>query len=132
MQANKDLFWNANAGLNIKEQLLKYWANWPLIIVSIVICVGAGFLYTRYTTPMYIATTSFLVKGATEGSNNSSNDLIENALNDKREINVNNDILVISSGNLMERVVAKYGFNISYYNRGKILNTDLYNDAPFR
>jgi capsular exopolysaccharide synthesis family protein len=132
MQSNKDLFGGANTSLNIKEQLLKYWANWPLIVVVVAICMGAGYVYTRYTTPKYVSTTSFLIKGNTEGSGNSSNDLIETALNGKREINLNNDILVISSVSLMQRVVAKYGFNVDYYKRGKILKPDIYLDAPFR
>lgn len=112
MQISKELFGGANTGLNIKEQLLKYWAGWPLIVIVMAVCIGTGFLYTRYTTPKYVAFTSFLVKGNTEGSGNSSNDLIETALNGKREINLNNDILVISSAGLMQRVVSKYGFNI--------------------
>src|SRR5881394_313902 len=132
MQGNKELFGSANTGLIIKEQLLKYRAHWPLIVIVLAVCIGAGFLYTHYTTPKYIATTSVLIKGATEGSTGASNDLIETALNGKREISLNNDILVISSSNLMQRVVTKYGFNVDYYKRGKILKSDIYLDAPFR
>jgi capsular exopolysaccharide synthesis family protein len=127
---NKGLFQN-NKSINIKEVLFKYLASWPLFIVSIIICLTAGILYTRYTPPKYIAYTSFVVKGADNDKGN-SNDLIESAISGKRQINMNNEILLLKSKSLMQRVVAKNNFNISYFIQGKILKTDVYLDVPFR
>ncbi len=31
----------------------------------------------------------------------------------------------------MERTVAKYGFNVYNFHKGRILNIDIYKDAPF-
>jgi uncharacterized protein involved in exopolysaccharide biosynthesis len=90
-----------------------------------------GIFYTRYTPAKYIAFTSFLIKGASN-EKATSNDLIESAISGKREVNLNNEILVIKSASLMERVVAKNNFNINYFKQGKILKTDIYLDVPFR
>ncbi|WP_018614295.1 GumC family protein [Segetibacter koreensis] len=134
-QEDKDLFAGSSNGHTIKELLSKYFANYPLFISSLIICVGAGILYTRYTPPKYLATTSVFIKGnessGTMGGGNSS-DLIESALNGKQQVNIDNEIQLISSGSLMERVVAKHQFNISYFKLGKLLVSDLYLDAPFR
>lgn len=131
----KDLFEGSTNGYTIKELLSKFLANYPLFIISLVICVGCGILYTRYTPAKYFATTSIFIKG-NSGSNASgggnSGDLIESALNGKPQVNIDDQIQLISSSSLMERVVAKHQFNISYYKLGKIVETNLYLDAPFR
>lgn len=114
----------------VKDQLAKYLANWPVFFILLAICLGTGFLYARYTIPKYIATTSFLVKNAGGGDN--SKDLIEEALNGKNQVNLNNEMLLLGSSGLMERVVRRENYNISYYKTGKILNIDVYLDAPFR
>ena len=40
-------------------------------------------------------------------------------------------MLLVKSAALMQRTVAKYGFNIAYLKKGSILNIDIYNDGPF-
>jgi uncharacterized protein involved in exopolysaccharide biosynthesis len=77
-----------------------------------------------------MTTTSFLIKGS-GASSVQSEDLIESALSGKREINLNNEILLMRSASLMQRVVAKNAFNISYLQKGRILDIDIYKDIPF-
>lgn len=115
---------------SIRERLYKYLAYWPLFLICVMVAVAAGMLYIRNTQPKYMATSSFLVKGI-DGGSSSSGDLIESAISGKREVNLNNEMLLIRSANLMARTVAKNNFNISYFIKGRILNTDVYKDAPF-
>lgn len=130
-QENQDLFSQGANGPSIKEYLSKFLGNYPLFIISLVICIGGGIFYTRYTPPKYMATTSIFIK-TDGGSGGNSEDLIESALSGKSKVNIENDIQLISSSSLMERVVAKHQFNISYFRLGKFIETDLYLDAPFR
>jgi len=135
MHEDRDLFEGNVNGHTIKELLSKFLANYPLFIIFLVICVGGGIFYTSYTPPKYLATTSIYIKGNSDnGSNggNSSGDLIEAALNGKPQVNIDDQIQLIKSSSLMERVVAKHEFNISYFKLGKLVKTDLYMDAPFR
>ena len=114
----------------IKEKLSLYINNWPIFLVSLLICVGLALFYVRYTVPKFMATTSFLVKEMEEGSS-SSKDIIELALNGKSEVNLNSEIMLVSSRNLMERTIAKNDFNISYYIKGRIHNIEIYKEVPF-
>ena len=131
MEEEKDLFNSWSGGLTIKEQVSKYLAYYPLFIISVIICVGAGILYLRYAIPMYKASALVFVKSDKTG--NTSTDLIKTAITgDPMKSNLDNEVQLMSSQSLMERVVSKNGFNISYIYAGKIRNTDLYLDAPFR
>lgn len=130
VKENSGIFGEEQSSATLRENLSRYIAKWPLFLICIVLSVSAGIFYTRYTVPKYIATSSFLIKGA-EGGGPVSNDLIESSLQGKRVVNLNNEMLLISSGSLMERTVAKNNFNVSYFAKGRILNIDIYNDAPF-
>lgn len=123
-------FGDDQSSVTLQERLSKYVANWPLFLVIMVLSVGAGFLYIRYTVPKYIATTQFLIKGQ-EGGGPVSNDLIESTLQGKREVNLNNEMLLLSSARLMQRTVAKNDFNVTYFKKGRILDIEIYKDAPF-
>ncbi len=116
--------------VSVRERLSKYLAYWPLLLVNLVLTISAGFLYTRNTVPKYMASAIFLVKGI-DDRGSGTDDLIESAISGKREASLNNEMLLIRSASLMSRTVARNNFNVSYYIKGRILNTNIYNYAPF-
>lgn len=116
--------------VSIKEKVSKYLRYWPLFLICLLLSVGAGILYTYYAIPKYMATTTFLVKGAAQGEASSA-DLIEIALNGKSEINLSNELVQMRSVGLMKRTVARNNFNVSYYRKGRIHSIEIYQDAPF-
>jgi capsular exopolysaccharide synthesis family protein len=129
-QENNGIFGEDQSKVTVRERLSRYLANWPLFLVCIILSVGAGLLYIRSTIPKYRAITYFLIKGTESGRPNSE-DLIESAMNGKREVNLNNEMMLISAASLMERTVARNGLDVSYFKKGRILNIDIYKDAPF-
>ncbi len=130
MEEEKELYSESAGGLTIKEYVLKYLSYYPLFIISVALCVGAGLLYLRYAIPKYRATTLIFVKNDKKGV---SDDLIETALTGApSRANLDNEVQLINASSLMERVVGKNSFNISYFHVGKIRKTDIYLDAPFR
>jgi tyrosine-protein kinase Etk/Wzc len=130
-----NLFGNdKSSNLTIKEHFLRYLAYWPLFLVSLIICITAGVIYTRYATPIYRAGTLILVKGdQNNGNARNTEDLIRTALEGgTRPNNLDNEIQLLNSSGLMERVTAKNNFNISYYKLAKIRKIDLYKDVTFK
>ena len=125
-----EIFNEEHSGITFKDRLSKYFGNWPVFLISLTVCLGAGTYYYLYTPPKYMATTSLMVLGTKENSPGSS-DLVGDALKVKQEVILNNEILLLSSAKLMERTVAKYGFNVFNFHKGRILNVDIYKDAPF-
>jgi len=114
----------------IKERLRIYLANWPLFLICILICIGAGVFYLSFSIPKYMATTTVLVKES-ENSKLKSNDLLEEVLNGKSQVNMSSEIMVVSSRRLMERTVSKNNFNTLYYLKGRLHSINIYKDAPF-
>jgi len=115
----------------IRERLAKYVAKWPIFLFFIVACIGAGILYSRYTVPKYISSTQILIK-ENEENNANAEDIIENAVKGKRDINLNNEILLVKSKTLLETAIAKNNFNIGYYKKGNILDIEIDKDAMFQ
>ncbi|MCW3082316.1 polysaccharide biosynthesis tyrosine autokinase [Segetibacter sp.] len=122
------IFGEEQSSTSVRQLLAKYFAYWPLFIISVFLCAGAGYLYVKYTVPKYMASSTFLIIGT---KSSASDDLVQAALSGKKEINVNNELLLLNSDNLMERTVAKNDFNILYIKKGKILDLEIYKDAPF-
>ncbi len=128
---DKELFSGKGGGLTIKEQVKKYLSYYPLFILSLVMCMGLAFLYLKYAVPKYRVATLLFVKKDSKPS--SGSDLVETALTgDPVKPNLDNEIQLLSSNSLMQDVVSKNGFNISYYHIGKVRDADIYLDAPFR
>jgi capsular exopolysaccharide synthesis family protein len=128
---DRGIFGEEKSTVSVKELVHKYLNKWPIIAICLLVCVGSGILYVRYSVPKYQANTSFLVK---DQGKSSSTDLIEAAVNGsgKKQTNINNEIIQFSSAIIMERTVAKHGFNISYFKKGRVLDVDIYKDAPFK
>jgi capsular exopolysaccharide synthesis family protein len=125
-----EIFNEEHSTVTVKDRLSKYLRNWPVFVISLTVCLGAGIYYYLYTAPKYLVTTSLMVLGNKE-NNPGNSDLVSDALKGKQEVNLNNEILLLSSAKLMERTVAKYGFNVFNFHKGRILNIDIYKDAPF-
>ena len=115
---------------SIKDHIRKYIAYWPVFILSMGIFVAVAVLYLRKATLKYSATALILVKGEKAGS--MPDDLVSSALIASRSSNMENELALMRSSGLMERIVLENEFNISYYIVGKIKSSDIYLNAPFR
>jgi len=127
---NTNLFRAESDSSAIKDRLMIYVRKWPIIAMFLFICVALGVLYNRYTVPKYLSSTQILIKGA-ETESTSTQDLVEDAVKGKRQVNLNNEVLLVKSKALLEATITKNKFNIHYYKKGKILDIDIYKDAPF-
>ena len=116
--------------VTVREKLSRYVAAWPLFLLSLMFCLGLAFFYTRYTSPKYLSQLTFLVKNG-DNSQPKSEDLIEAAMNGRKQINLNNEILLLKSGSLLQQAVQRGNFNIQFYVKGRLLMIELYKDMPF-
>ena len=120
-----------------KELLWKYLSYLPYFILSIVLTVSAGVFINRYTPRLYKVETRVFVKSNKDnkigGASRSSGegDLIESALFSSKQINLDNEIVLISRAPLMQKIVQSHHFNYHYYNEGSIRTSEIYDTAPF-
>ena len=119
------------------ELVWKYLSWLPLFIIALLIAIGAATLYVRYLTPIYKVSTRLLVKsvkdnpigGSSQGGG--GGDLIESALFSSRSVNIENEIVLLTRGPLLQQVVKDYGFNNYYYNVGNIRTSETFS-PPFQ
>ena len=102
--------------------LLKKNILWFALIIAI--CISGVVLFLRYTTPIYEANLSFQV-----GSVNTANQLL-NVSNFQEQNSYAKDIEILKSKLLFRRALNHIPLEISYFNKGKILNNELYKSSP--
>jgi len=120
-----------SAGLNIKELFFKYVRFLPLFIISVALSLLGAYLYLRYTTPIYKSNSALLVKKDNSATGGNS-DAFQQMFVLDNSINIQNEIEVLQSRPLMERVVENLSLNLSYYSVGKFGKTNLYKSAPLK
>ncbi|GAA4400290.1 tyrosine-protein kinase [Nibrella viscosa] len=106
---------------------LKYW-RW--FVFSLLIALLAGYVYLLYATPLYKVQSSLLIKDENKGISE------ENVLKEldfftpKRVIE--NEVEILRSYTLMEKVVTQLGLNVRYFRKGSFKNQEIYDGSPIR
>ncbi len=120
---NKDL-----GTLSIKDLFFKYVRFLPVFLVSVALCLLGAYLYLRYTTPIYRVTGTLSFKTDNENRGGKFNDIFLA----KTVSDVQTEIEILKSQELMQRVVDSAKLQTSYFAVGKIKTLNIYNACPFR
>ena len=132
MQLNKEYIDNKEESdtINIREELEKYLIHWKWFLLGVFLSVVLAFLYLRYTTPQFKATSSILIK-----DNKNSGISAELAAFEDLGIvggsanNTDNEIEIIKSRKIIGRVVDSLNLNIVYFTEGRVKNTQSYENS---
>lgn len=101
-----------------REMVFQYLPYLPWLIASIAICLGLAYLKLRYAPQVYSVSGSILIKDPTAAG--ARQDKIEEMLFVSPNKNINDEIQVIRSRKMGERVVKVLGLEVQYFNEGKI------------
>ena len=112
------LFWN-------------YFQFWPIIFMSTIMGGIGSYLYLRYTSPKYNATMKVLIRDETSSGQISEATVFEDLGLISRSGNIENEMEVLQSVNLMRNVVVNLGLQHRYIHIGSIRDVDVYREAPF-
>jgi len=116
--------------LSLRDIFYKYVRFLPLFILSVAFALLIAYLYLRYTIPIYSVSGSMLIR--TEQPGSSRNDEIEELLGGTKSGSILNEIEVIKSIPLMQRVVDSLDLQKTYTAKGKIKTVNVYNQGPFK
>lgn len=118
---------------NIKALLDYYLTQWKWFLLSLFVCFSLAFIYLRYyTTPIYQASTTIMVKDANGSINPELSVLSDLGLLGKINNNVSNEIEIMKSRTLVEKTVKKLNLNVALIIKGSILNTELFKNPPIQ
>ncbi|HEX2533746.1 MAG TPA: polysaccharide biosynthesis tyrosine autokinase [Chitinophagaceae bacterium] len=124
LQPQKEL-----SSLSIKDLFFKYIRFLPLFIVSVALALVVAWLYLRYTAPMFSATGSMVIRD--EKTSGGQGDRLDELIMADGTKNIQNEIEVLRSRPLMQRVVQALGLNLTYTAKGNIKDQNVYRAAPF-
>lgn len=127
-QTTNDLFEGFDEEpINYIQLIRKYLVYWPWFLVSITIAITVSVLYLRYTDPIYKSQAKVKILSDKDKSNISLD--ISKLLN-KSNVNLENDIALLKSYRLSEKVVQNLNLNVHYFGDGKIRSQEVF-DTPF-
>jgi len=134
MQENEQVNINTNRSellsLSFRDLFYKYVRFLPLFLLSVAFALFIAYIYLRYATPIYSAGGTMLIKSEQKGGGG-GNDKFEDVFVGSRGSNIQNEIEVLKSKPLMERVVKKLGLQFNYYVKGKIKTINIYKQGAF-
>lgn len=123
---------NEENELTLREQIETYLRYWPWFLGTVIIALIAASIYLRYAVTTYNTTATILIKN--EGNKNLSElaafqDLgIVGTLTNS---DFDNEIEILKSKNLTEKVVEELNLQVRYYKEGNIRDAEVYANRPF-
>lgn len=104
-----------------------------LFIVCIILGLAAAFLINRFTTPVYMAATSIMLKETDNGTRNPGSMLLskDGAGDGGAMVNKSQEMAVLASYPFILKTLEALNFQVSYFEEGPFFNIELYNEAPF-
>lgn len=106
--------------------------NWKWFVLSLIVCLGMGYLYLRYTRPQYQATAKLLIKDDDQNkSRGMGNSMIQNAANlgfISNSNGIDNEIEILSAQDLATQAVIDMKRYVNYYHKGTFKDQLVYKE----
>lgn len=118
--------------IDLQKWLGKILSYWWLFGLCLIVSIGLGKLYLRYATNEYAARAVLLIKDAGRSGVISEQNILfaEDAASIGSKA-MDNEIQILKSLTLMEKVVDRLDMEVSYYRKGNIKEGELYLQSPF-
>ena len=114
--------------IDIKQLFFVALNHWYLFLIFVVVAMAICFVYNRYAPKVYQTSGTVLIK---EKNNEMDPTAIMTTRNFGGVQNMDNEIAIMTSYTLIERVVKKMGIEVTYLDKGRIASHEMYKDAPF-
>ena len=114
--------------IDIKQLFFVALNHWYLFLIFVVLALAISFVYNRYSPRVYQTSGTVLIK---EGNNEIDPTAIMTTRNFGSAQNIDNEIAIMTSYTLIERVVKKMGIEVTYLDKGRIASHEMYKNAPF-
>ncbi|WP_296313612.1 GumC family protein [Winogradskyella sp. UBA3174] len=114
-------FMDDDNSIDIKREVTKYLRYWPWFVFTVIVTVISAYIYLRYAPKIYQTTAKIKVLDESDGL-----ELPTSAFIIKRKnINLENEIEILTSYLIVERVVRKLNLNTKFYEEGTIQTSPL-------
>ena len=100
--------------IDVKALLIKYTEYWYYFLISIIFCGFIAYLNNRYTTPVYSVSTTLLIRDDNNTHLGAEN-LLEGLELFSGKQNLTNEIIILNSYKITEKVIKELGLGLSYF-----------------
>jgi len=124
---------NTEEEIDLREIVFKYLRHWKWFVLSVVVFLILGSLVYLRMDREYAISTSVLLKenkGGGAQKNSPLGSLEELGLLSTTN-NIDNEVAVFSSPNLMKQIVLALELQTSYFENGILRDTEVYKDCPY-
>lgn len=112
--------------IQLTEFLYLCASHWPWFLISLIICLSLAYLYLKKTAPQYERTAAVMIKTDSQGNTISSNADMFQDLGISQGNNLEDEMAMMASPDLMREVVRRLNLNLVYNLPGTFRNTELY------
>lgn len=114
--------------INLRQELEKYAYYWKWFVVAVIISVTTAFMFLRYATNQYEVATTILINDEETGGLASELSAFQDLglMGGSNTSSIENEIELLKSRTLIERVVKDLGVNVTYYNLGRVKVTEAF------
>ena len=121
-----------NESLNIREELEKYVFHWKWFFFGVVIALIGAFIYLRYSTPLYSATATIMIKDNKKAGISKELEAFKDLgiIGGSSSNNTDNEIEILKSRKLLRNVIQELGINITYITKGRVKDSEIYKTRP--
>ena len=107
--------------------------NWKWFVLSLAVCLGLGYLYLRYATPAYQASTKVLIKDDDDSKRRGSlgSSMIQSAANlgfMSNSNGIDNEIEILSAHDLAQLAVHDMKIYVNYYHKSAFKDPLVYKE----
>lgn len=114
-----------------KEFIFKYLRYLPIVILSASLFLFLAYLKVRYTTPIFRVQSSLLIKSdANANTSLSKDERFQELFMASDALNLSNEIEVLRSRPVLQRVARDLDLQVSYYGKGNVRSSLLYPLSP--
>ncbi len=118
-----------NSSLKAKAFIYKYLRQWKWFVLGLIISFSASYLYLRYSTPLFRANATLLIKANSKDGFNTDMLLFKDVqLN--TESDVDNQIEILKSRSLISKTVKSLNLTTGYFVNGRFKDVDIYDKSP--
>lgn len=118
--------------VDLIKWLYKLLSYWWLFVLCLGIAWGCGYLFLRYATYEYSASAILLIDNSSSNGGVSSEQILSERGIFGGGKSLDNEIQILKSLTLMEKVVEALDMQVSYYREGVIKQRELYKVSPIK
>lgn len=124
---------NANNNESLKKEIFRYIKYWQWIIASVVVVIASCFLYLRYSPNIYETSAKIKILKKKDSGMDLSGLVGNSPLFDMSKINLENEMQILKSRRLVEKVVDELNLDTYYFVSGRIKDNEVFgSEIPFQ